>query len=137
VTPLLAIGEWYVHRKEKKKGILAFRKSLSHNTTISPDGLLRLITFSKIMYLSFLSGNDQYFFDARKNLLDMVRIYAGVDAKTFMEVWLPALVAYEPTSVIKCSVRLFGLNESQLRQNREMRRQAWLREVRQARAENT
>jgi tetratricopeptide (TPR) repeat protein len=132
VMPLCAIAEGYVHFKQYEKGILAFQKALKYNLSISPFGLLRVLGFAKIIFLAVRSANDQYVMPAKSGLFDLVRVHAGVDQDTFIQVWLPALLTDPATDVIECIVPLIGLTEAQLRQTREARRQACTREARLA-----
>jgi hypothetical protein len=123
---LSILGNWYFAYSEHMKAILAFQKALSCCTTSSPEAVGRILWYANIMYLAIHSVNDRYVIPAKKAMLDLVRVYAGVPAKVFTEVWVPVLAEYEVTSIFQSVGPLLSIEiEADLRRTREQRRAVW------------
>jgi hypothetical protein len=107
------------------KSILALEQALEYCTSISPMGLPRITFCTRIMCLAFSSVNDEHLIRAKKKMLDLVRVYAGVEPNVFRKIWVPAILAYDPIgSMLETGIQSFDA-ENDLRKTRELRRRLW------------
>jgi tetratricopeptide (TPR) repeat protein len=124
---LSTIADWYVRRKEHQKAILAFQKALACSATRSPVGILRVVWCAKMMRLAWDSVNDEFVIPAKRAMLDLVRVHAGVSDQVFYDVWVPALIAWEDTHELDLILPLTSIEcEADLAGTREARSRSWV-----------
>jgi tetratricopeptide (TPR) repeat protein len=130
--PWSIVANWYRKLSEKEKSLEAWKKCVRYSSSHVPLELLsRIDAFIKIMLLAFGTAKDEELIAARKDLYDALRVYAGVDADTFLKVWIPAMSVNEPTTFMRDAEALLTVSGETLKNSRGQRRQMWLNTRRQ------